>query len=225
MRTSHRGLWRTTGGTCGSLSTGRRTSTANWWARPRKTTAAGSAQVSLLSLKHATNEEWWGRKQSERKSCKKHRSSAVTTHSETTHTFYNSYLHPRHAAVILIQWRFQLSKGRKFFLNPFEISELHWTQRCWPEATIVQQRGDEGSWHCEMEAGVHKQLEMIDIDWLISDAALSWQEEANEQQHIILMFSIIRSVLDEVVGKFSCICNIKQKLISLSNLQSILESN
>lgn len=76
-----------------------------------------------------------------------------------------------------------------------------------------------------MEAGVHKQLEMIDIDWLISDAALSWQEEANEQQHIILMFSIIRSVLDEVVGKFSCICNIKQKLISLSNLQSILESN
>lgn len=153
------------------------------------------------------------------------RNTARLLSPETTHTFYNSYLHPRHAAVILIHSRFQLLKGRKFFLNPFEISELHWTQRCWPEATIVQQRGDEGSWHCEMEAGVHKQLEMIDIDWLISDAALSWQEEANEQQHIILMFSIIRSVLDEVVGKFSCICNIKQKLISLSNLQSILESN
>ena len=110
MRTSHRGLWRTTGGTCGSLSTGRRTSTANWWARPRKTTAAGSAQVSLLSLKHATNEEWWGRIQSERKPCKKHSSSAVTTDTDTTNTFYNSYLHPRRAAAILIQWRFQLLK-------------------------------------------------------------------------------------------------------------------
>lgn len=60
MRISRHGRWRTTGGTCGSLSTGKKTSTASWWARPRETRAVGSAPVSGSALKASVRKMYGG---------------------------------------------------------------------------------------------------------------------------------------------------------------------
>lgn len=50
MPTLHPVRWRTTEGTCGLQSTGRRTSTASSWAPPRKKTLVESAQVWYILL-------------------------------------------------------------------------------------------------------------------------------------------------------------------------------